>query len=43
MAHNSNRRVRKSKHSLSVSVGAWSTPDLVLDLEKSGILSPQWS
>jgi len=39
MAHNSNRRVRKSKHSLGVSVGAWSTPDPVLDLEKSGILS----
>jgi len=39
MAHNSNRRVRQSKHSVSVSNGSWSTPDPVLDLEKSGILA----
>ena len=38
MAHNSNRRVRQSKHVLSVPNGAWSSPEPVLDLEKSGIL-----
>ncbi len=39
MAHNSNRRVRQSKHVLSVSFGNWSSPEPVLDLEKSGILA----
>ena len=39
MAHNSNRRVRQSKHSVSVSNGSWTTPEPVLDLEKSGLLS----
>jgi len=39
MAHNSNRRVRQSKHTVTVTAGAWSTPEPVLDLEKSGILA----